>query len=112
MSYSGYTNEATYMVDLLVSNEYEVYRRARAVAMEYPPERSGPAIERLVRRALGSRSPYLSHDQVHAWQVDISRAGGLAQVNWQEIAQTQGQERRRGGPLRTASRAARRRGVR
>jgi hypothetical protein len=96
MSYNGYTNEATYFADLLVSNERKVYFAARAIAMEHRnPKVSGPLIHRLVTRTISGQNDFLTAQERNWWRRDIARSGGMGAVNWEEIADTQGEDRRR-----------------
>ena len=103
MAYNGYTNEATYTVDLLVSNERKLYFPTRAIVMEHGGVNAKPVdakiaaqqVRALVLRTLNGQNDYLSAEQRAAWRADIARSGGLGEVNWVEIAETQGEARTR-----------------
>jgi hypothetical protein len=96
MSYNGYTNEATYTVGLLIDNERTVYFPAKAIVREHGnAKRSAPYLRDLVTRTLRGENRFLTSSERATWSAEIRRDGGLARVNWEELAETEGQDRRR-----------------
>ena len=96
MSYNGYTNEVMYTVGLLIDNERGVYFPARAVVREHgDPKRAAPYLRDLVLRSLRGQNRFLSPYATGHVERQIRRDGGLGKVNWVELAETEGQDRRK-----------------
>ena len=128
MGYNGYANEATYTTALLIDNERGVYDEMRTyIQQTRDPKRAAPLLRALVEDVLAGRSTLLSPEEQKLWRRDIRRGGGLAVVDWQELAESEmgegsgilvpqdfGLSRSRGGSLlgRTSDRVARRAGRR
>jgi hypothetical protein len=111
MAYNGYANEATYYTALMVDNERDLYFAVRAIAREHRnAARSAPFIRSLVTRTLRGDTRLLTESQRRAWQKDIRSSGGLRAVDWTEIAESEGEDRRKHARGRAARRveAARR----
>jgi hypothetical protein len=127
MSYNGYANEATYTTSLLVDNDHPVHDAMRAILHKSrDAQRAAPLLRALVHNTLAGRNRLLSPDLQKTWRADIRRSGGLAAVDWLNLAESEmdvgsgilpasdwGLHRSRGLMLgRTGDRAARRAGRR
>jgi len=97
MAYNGYTNEATYFTALMVDNERALYDRVRAISREHEgnPAAAASAVRHTVTGALNGTNRLLVPGRRQAWNTNIRMAGGLGSVNWVEIAESEGEARRR-----------------
>ena len=83
MTYSGWTNYATWNVGLWADNDYSLYH-ARCAWMKRKSEITGADVREWVQDNMGGTTPDLSEHEGHRIQ----------DVNWSEIAEHWEDERR------------------